>query len=182
MTRLAWIAITLLLLLATMGLSSHLEIREIMRDREWFLTRTGPEGAELLGVRGEVEAITAIVAQDAPDRALVHVRLGLAGPKEAREAWVDCRVSLRDGQNRVWLPLQAYAADKMIEMLAPDGVNNRLCGPGLEVAQADRTIVSDQLFLVPAAVTKELTVHVSGFGTRPEALAMKVAPGIRMLP
>ncbi|RJL22670.1 hypothetical protein [Paracoccus siganidrum] len=183
MRRIGWLALTALFFALTAGIGAKTAILDLRGEREWDLTDTGPAGGALEGVALRVELTRAATAPQRPDRALLLVRLALDGPPAARAAWVDCRVTLRHGQDRLWRPLETANTDAAIRTIAPDGQNMGRCNPQPFDAPADAgPILSDQVFLVPVEALDGLRLHVSAQGTRPRALALPIAAQLVAIP
>lgn len=179
MRRIGWLALTALFLALTAGIGAKTAILDLRGEREWSLTDAGA----LEGVALRVELTRAATTPQRPDRALLLVRLALDGPSEARAVWVDCRVTLRDGQDRLWRPLETANTDAAIRTIAPDGQNMGRCNPQPFDAPADAgPILSDQLFLVSVEALDGLRLHVSAQGTRPRALALPIAAELVAIP
>lgn len=177
MKHLGWITLTVFFLVASSVISAQVAIFDLRKEREWKLERVAAPGAELDGVTVRVEATRAVTTLQRPEHALVHVRLSLQGQEDARQAWLNCRLTLHDDRGRVWFPLETGNIDGAIKAIASDGLSNNRCNPTPYDAPAnDSVILSDQVFLVPANMLAQLSMHVSGYGTRPRALAMPITP------
>src|SRR5690606_10852525 len=101
----------------------------------------------------------------------------------AREAWQDCRVSLRDPAGRRWMPLTSASTDGAIKALASDNNNFGLCRLyPRDDPEGKETIRADQLYLLPADSLQDLTLHLSGIGTLPRFLSFAITPAVRQLP
>lgn len=178
MRQALWLGVTFVLFVATLGLKGWPDFRDLAHQREWDVTSAdGAEGA-LAGVRVGVREARAAVVDSQPDRALLHVRLDLQGAPEAAKSWIDCRASLRGAGGETWLPLQDYSIRDAIRILAPDGKDNGNCSPGTVSEAGPATF--DQIYRIPASALDDLTLRVSGYGTRPSALAFEIEPTVRV--
>ena len=181
MRGLGWLALTVLFLAASWGFAARTAILDLRRDREWQPVAWPAEGGELNGVRAAIVALDAVSTPVRPDRALVHLRMSLDGPEPAREAWIDCRPTLRDGKGRVWSAVLSAETDGAIKAIASDGHNHGYCSPMPYNAPAAGPILSDQVFLVPVDALGDLDLHLSGSGVRPQALVSPIRPVPRLL-
>ena len=177
MTNLRWLAITGALFGVTLVVTGWSPFRDLAHQREWQASVVSSSEAELAGIRVGVREVKAAVIDNKPDRGLLFVRIDLQGPKEAMDAWLECRVTLQTPDGRMWQPLSSYEARGAIRMVASDGKSHDSCYP--PSVHNDAPTVFDQLYRIPTAVLDELTLHVSGFGTRPEALAFELDPEVR---
>lgn len=180
--HLGWIVLSILFLVASSLISAEVAILDLRKESEWQLKEVDTAGAELDRVTVQVERTRAVATPQRADRALVHVRLSLQGAEDARQAWVDCRLTLHDDQDRKWLPMETENTDGAIKAVAADRMNNGRCNPVPYDAPRDGSaILSDQVFLVPVDTLGQLTLHVSGYGTRPRALAIRIEPDLTVL-
>ena len=177
MRHVIWLGIALALFVATLGLSGWSDFRELARQREWNVPQANASEGELEGLRVRVTEAQAVVIESRPDRGLLLVRLDLEASPAAASAWVDCRVSIRGENGEVWLPLHDLEATGVMRLLASDGKDNRPCNPAA-VAESGR-VTADHLYRLPRAVLNRVTLHVSGYGTRPSALAFEMRPTVR---
>lgn len=179
MRRVLWLGATLVLFTATLGVTAWSDVKDLGHQREWDVVAANAAEAELAGVRVGVREARAAVVDTKADRALLFVRLDLQGSPEAAKSWVDCRASLRGANGETWLPLYDYRIRGAIKMLAPDGKDNGNCST---TAVSETGPVSfDQIYRLPTSSLDNLTLHLSGYGTRPSALAFKLRPTIRTL-
>lgn len=182
MKKLGWIVLALLFLLVNSVVSARVAIHDLSKDREWELELISGREGVLDGVTVQLVTTKAVTTAIKADRALVHVRLSLQGPKSALSAWINCRLVLRDSQNRVWAPMENKNTDGAVKILASDRHNNGRCNPTpYDQPADDRAAFSDQVFLVPVETLQDLVLHVSGYGTRPRALAFAVRPALTTL-
>lgn len=172
-----WLGVTLILFAATLGLTAWPDFRDLSHQREWNVVPADAAEGELAGLRVGVREARAAVVDSRPDRALLHVRFDLQGSPAAATAWVDCRASLRGAGGETWLPLYDYSMRAAIRILAPDGKDNGDCNPGT-VSQAG-PVIFDQIYRLPVSALGNLTLHLSGYGTRPAALALDIKPMVR---
>jgi hypothetical protein len=177
MKQTLWLGTTLVLFATMLGLLAWPDLRDLSHQREWNIIRADAAEGELAGLRVGVREVRAAVVDSRPDRALLHVRFELQGMTEAAKSWVDCRASLRGGGGETWLPLHDYRIRDAIKILAPDGKDNGDCNT-LAVPEAG-SAAFDQIYRLPASALENLTLHVSGSGTRPAALAFKIRPTVR---
>ena len=180
--HLGWIALSILFLVASSLISARVALLDLRKESEQQLKDVDITGAKLDGVTVQVEKTRAVATPQRTDRALVHIRLSLQGPENARHSWVDCRLTLHDEQNRIWNPVETAETDGAIKFVTADRKNNGRCNPMPYDAPTDgRAILSDQIFLVPVDVLEQLTLHVSAYGTRPRALAIRITPDLTVL-
>jgi hypothetical protein len=177
MRQVFWLGATLILFAATLGLTAWPDYRDLAHQREWNVMRAEAAEGELAGLRVGVREVHAAVVDSRPDRALLHVRFDLQGSPAAAKAWVDCRASLRGEGGETWLPLYDYSIRGAIKILAPDGKDNGDCNPRA-VPEAG-PVTFDQLYRLPVSALGNLTLYVSGYGTRPAALALEIKPTVR---
>ena len=182
MKRLLWILVSVVLLVAATLVGVRTEIAGLWRFRERQVVQADKAGADLDGVQVRVNDVWAMSASNFPDRAAIVVRLALSGPQSARDAWSGCDVSLQDDAGRVWLPVSNADTDTVIRFISPDGDSKGRCNPmPYDAPPEGQAILSDQLFLVPAALLKGARLRVSAPGTRPRALEFAVNPVLRDL-
>ncbi|MBS7544000.1 hypothetical protein [Ancylobacter oerskovii] len=177
MRQIFWLGTTLVFFTATLGLTAWPDLKDLAHQREWRVARVSTAEGELAGIRVEVRDARAAVVESKPDRALLLVRLDLQGPPEAAASWVDCRISLRGADGAVWLPLHSHSTRGAAKILAPDGKDNGTCNTRSVSGDAPATF--DQLYRLPSSALDDLTLHVSGYGTRPSALAFDIKPTVR---
>jgi hypothetical protein len=177
MKQMLWLGVTLILFTATLGLTAWPDFQDLAHQREWNVVRAEAAQGELAGVLVSVREARAAVVDSMPDRALLHVRFDLRGSPAAANSWVDCRASLRGEGGETWLPLYDYSMRGAIKILAPDGKDNGDCNPGA-VSEAG-PVTFDQLYRLPMSALGNLTLRISGYGTRPAALALEVKPTVR---
>ena len=143
------------------------------------VARADASEGELEGLRVRVTEAQAVVIESRPDRGLLLVRLDLEASPDAASAWVDCRASIRGENGEVWLPLYDPAVSGAVRLLASDGKDNRPCN--VSVLGESGRATADQLYRLPRAALGRVTLHVSGYGTRPSALAFEVRPTVRTI-
>ena len=177
MRRIFWLGATLVLFAATLGLTAWSDFKDLGHQREWDVVAANATEAELAGIRVGVREARAAVVDSKPDRAFLHVRFDLRGSPEAAKSWVDCRASLRGANGETWLPIYDYRIRGAIKILAPDGKDNGNCS----TASLSETgpVTFDQIYRLPTSALDNLTLHVSGYGTRPSALAFELRPTVR---
>jgi hypothetical protein len=178
MRRALWLGATFVLFAATVGLTGWSDFRTFAHQQEWNVVTADSAEGTLAGVRVGVRGAHAAIVDSRPDRAILHVRFDLQGSPEAANSWVDCRASLRGSGGETWLPLNDYSVRGAIKILAPDRRDNGDCNTGA-VSGTD-PVTFDQIYRVPASVLDDLTLHISGYGTRPSALAFEIEPTVRM--
>ncbi|MBK4217424.1 hypothetical protein JJJ17_15960 [Paracoccus caeni] len=182
MRHLLWIILALLLLSATALIAAKTSLLDLRRDREWRPTEIATDSGLLDGVEVRLQSTRAVTTPAQEGRALLHLRLAVTGPLQAREGWINCRVTLTDPQGRVWAPVETELTDGAVRTLAADGQNNGRCNPLPYDAPGDgEAILSDSVFVVPVEVLTQLRLNVSGFGTRPRALSMPIRPALMTL-
>lgn len=179
MRRVLWLGATLVLFTATLGVTAWSDVKDLGHQREWDVVAADAAEAELSGVHVGVREARAAVVDTKADRALLFVRLDLQGSPEAAKSWVDCRASLRGANGETWLPIYDYRIRGAIKMLAPDGKDNGNCSTTAVSETGPASF--DQIYRLPTSSLDNLTLHVSGYGTRPSALAFKLRPTIRTL-
>lgn len=179
MRHLIWLGITLVLFVATLGLTGWSDATDLAHQREWNVVNADASAGELDGIRVRVRDARAAIADNNADQALLLVRLDRQGSSEAASAWVDCRASLQGPGGEVWLPLHTAPASRAIQFLAPDGKDNGTCNSASPGEGGAAT--SDQIYRLPAAALDHLTLHVSGYGTRPAALSFQLKPTVRII-
>jgi len=179
MKHLAWLALTLALFAATLLLTEWSDTRDLSHQREWDVARADGAEGELDGLRFSVREARAVVVASKPDRALVLVRLAVQGSPKAASQWIDCRASLRGKGGETWLPLYTASSSGAIRLMAPDGKDNGTCLVS-GVSETGPTL-SDHLYRLPSADLDDLTLRVSGYGTRPSALAFPIRPTVRTI-
>ncbi|MCP8896490.1 hypothetical protein KYK29_16310 [Shinella daejeonensis] len=177
MKNLRWLAVTAVLFTATLCVTGWSVLKDLGHQREWkAVSVSGAEG-ELDGIRVGVREARAAVVDNKPDRALLFVRIDLQGLQTNAQSWVDCRASLRSSDGQMWLPIYDYSIRGAIRILASDGKDNGDCNP-TEVTESSPTTF-DQIYRLPASALDDLTLRVSGYGTRPAALAFPLKPEVR---
>jgi len=178
-----WLVSAGVLFAALVAIEGWPALRDLSVNREWRPVGASPDGATLDGLQVAIATQVAAIAEQKPERAAVLVRLTLQVTPGARAAWQDCRVSLRNKAGEVWMPLTSASSDGAIKALSPDQKNVGPCRLFARGEQAGiETVQADQLFLLPANGLQGLQLHVSGQGTRPQALSFPVAPTVRRLP
>lgn len=178
MRRTLWLGATLVLFAATLGLTGWPDFKDLAHQREWNVTRAETAEEALAGVQVSVREAHASVIEGGADRALLHLRVDLQGTPEAAAAWVDCRASLRGADGKTWLPLTSYFIRGAIKILASDGKDNGNCS--LAAVSGTGPATFDEIYRIPASALDNLTLHVSGYGTRPAALAFEIEPTVRV--
>ncbi|MCB5362718.1 hypothetical protein H0484_02975 [Pusillimonas sp. CC-YST705] len=183
MKRRYWLACAGVLFAAAVALKGWFSFTELASNREWQAIPAGPDGTALKGVQVSVQQQTAAITTQRPNYAALFVRLQLNLAPNASQAWQDCRVSLHGEDGQIWRPVTTGDVYGVVKMLARDGKNLGLCNMHSHTEQKEaETRGADQLFLVPVEALDTLHVHVSGLGTRPEAISIPLTPSIRRLP
>ncbi|WP_152979695.1 hypothetical protein [Mesorhizobium sp. 1M-11] len=177
MRRVIWLGATLVLLATTLGVTAWSDFKDLGHQREWDVVAAQAAEAELAGIRVGVREARAAVVDAKPDRAFLFVRFNLQGSPEAAKSWIDCSASLQGAGGETWLPLYDYRIRGAVKILASDGKDNGNCNPG--AVSGTGPVTFDQIYRLPTAALDNLTLHVSGYGTRPSALAFKLKPTIR---
>lgn len=183
MKQLGWLTSASILFAVVVAIEGWPALRDLSSNREWRSIEAPPDGGSMEELQVTVEEQIAAIAAQKPERAAVLIRLKMQVTPAARKAWKDCRVSLRGATGQIWMPLTSASSDGAIKALAPDHKNFGLCRlyPRNEPA-GNETIHADQLFLLPSGSLEGLRLHVSGMGTRPQALSFVITPAIRQLP
>jgi len=177
MTNLRWLAVTVVLFAVASVLVGWSDFKDLAHQREWKAVSVDAAEGELDGIRVGVREVRAAIVDSKPGRALLFVRLDLQGSQENLASWVDCRASLHAEDGRRWLPLYDYSVRSAIQILASDGKDNGNCNPTTITENGPTTF--DQIYRLPASVLDNLTLRVSGYGTRPSALAFSIKPEVR---
>lgn len=180
MKNLRWLAATLVLFVITLVLTGWSGFKDLGHQREWRAVSANSAEGELGGVHVGVREVRAAVVDNRPDRALLFVRIDLRGPRSAVESWVDCRASLQAADGQRWLPIHGYSVRGAIQILASDGKDNGNCNPS--GVTEDDPASFDQIYRLPTSALDNLTLKVSGYGTRPAALAFSIRPEVRRFP
>lgn len=179
MRHVLWLGIALALFAVTLVVTGWSDFRDLAHQREWNVVRADAAEGELEGLRVRVTEAQAVVIESRPERGLLFVRLDLEASSETASAWVDCRASIRGENGEIWLPLYDMAVSGVVQLLASDNKDNRPCNlSGL--VESGRTTV-DQLYRLPRAALDRVTLHISGPGTRPSALAFEISPNVRTI-
>jgi len=176
MKNLRWLGVTTVLLAVTLVLAGWSDFRDLSHQREWKVTTVNASEGELNGIRVGVREVRASVLDNGSDRALLFVRIDLMGSEAGARSWVDCRPSLQDVNGRMWLPLQGFMRGA-IEILASDGKDHGFCG--FEGVNQNNPTTYDQIYRLPRSALDGLSLHVSGYGTRPSALSFPLKPEVR---
>ncbi len=177
MRDLRWIAVATVLFTVTLGFTGWSGFRNLAQQREWNTILVDGVAGKLEGVRVGVREARASVIDSVPDRALLFVRIDLQGAQASAQSWGDCRVSLHAPDGSTWMPIQSYSIRGAIRILAADGKDNGNCNP-TEVTE-NGPIAFDQIYRLPISALDDLTLRVSGYGTRPAALAFPLRPEVR---
>ena len=177
MRNLRWLAATFVLFLVTLVLSGGSDFRDLGHVREWKAVPVDAADGELDGIRVGVREVKAAVVDTTPDRALLFVRVALQGPQDSIDRWVDCRVSVQTPDGSMWLPVYGPAVRGVIQTLASDGEDNSNCL--VANISEDGPTSFDQLYRLPRSALDNLSLHVSGHGTRPSALSFPLRPEVR---
>ncbi|HWL57650.1 MAG TPA: hypothetical protein VNQ78_13395 [Paracoccus sp. (in: a-proteobacteria)] len=180
MKNLGWLAVTLALFIVTLVLTGWPAFKDLGHQREWKAVAASSTEGELHGIQVGIREVKAAVVDNRPDRALLFLRMELQGPQSAMESWTDCRASLQSASGERWLPIEGYSIRAAIQILASDGKDNGNCSPAGVTGNAPATF--DQIYRLPAGELDNLTLKVSGYGTRPEALAFPIRPEVRRFP
>jgi len=179
MRHVVWLGIALALFVAALGLTGWSDFRDLAHQREWNVAQADAAEGELEGLCVRVMEAQAVVVESRPDRGLLLVRLDLEASPDAAPAWVDCRASIRGENGEIWLPLYGTDVSGAVQLLASDGKDNRPCNLAA-LAESGRA-TADQLYRLPRAALDRVTLHVSGYGTRPSALAFEIEPAVRTI-
>ncbi|WP_299844692.1 hypothetical protein [uncultured Paracoccus sp.] len=180
MRQLGWIALTVLCLALTVLLVVWPDLRELRRGKVWTVTAIDAASADLAGVTVSVDAARAMVLPGSPDRAVLYLRMGLAGQPETLRSWLACDIGLSDGRGRIWRPLTNVAGLEIIAALGDEGDTTNNCDQSRIMAPEDGSpSMSVQAFLVPSDLLDELRLRITGFAVRPEALSLPVRPVLR---
>jgi len=183
MKQLRWLVSAGALFAVLVAVEGWPALRDLSMNREWRTVEASTNGASMNGLRLNMQTQVAAISAQKPDRAAVFVRLQMLVTPSAREAWKDCRVSLRGPAGQIWMPVTNTSADGAIKLLSPDGKNHGLCRLFSRGEPEDtETIQADQLFLLPTDSMQELRLHVSGIGTRPHTLSFAITPTVRKFP
>ena len=178
-----WLAAASMLAIMTIAIEGWPAWRELSQHKEWRSSETTSGSASMHGLQVSVDQQIAAIAAQRPERAALLIRLALRVTPDARKAWTDCRVSLHHDAGQTWLPLTSASADGAIKALSPDHQNFGLCRLYSHNESTDNeTLLADQLFLLPSTSVQGLRLHVSGLGTRPQALSFALNPEVRQLP
>ena len=177
MKNLRWLALTCVLFVATLGLTGWSSFTELGHLREWKTVSVESTQGELDGVRVTLREARAAVVEANPDRALLFVRIDLQGPQASLESWLDCRVSLQAADGQRWLPVYGGMIRGAIQILASDEKDHGNCSPANVTGEGATTF--DQIYRLPRSALDNLTLKVSGYGTRPSALAFSIKPDVR---
>ena len=183
MKQRGWIATAGILFALIVGIETWPAWQQLNKHHEWHKVEASANTATLNELQVTIEAHTAAIAAQRPERAALLVRLKLHLTPAARQAWTDCQVSLHNETGQIWMPLTSASADGAIKALAPDHKNAGACRLYAQGESEDEeTLYADQLFLLPSNGLQGLQLHVSGLGTRPEALSFELNPEVRKLP
>jgi len=177
MKNLRWFGVTFVLFAVTVVLAGWSDFRDLTHQREWKAISINAAEGELDGIRVGVREVRAAVVDNTPDRALLFVRIDLQKSQTNIKSWVDCRASLQAADGQTWLPLYGYSIRGAIRILASDGKDNGNCDP--TDVKENGPITFDQIFRLPTSALDNLTLRVSGYGTRPSALSFPLKPDVR---
>lgn len=177
MKNLRWLAVTVVLFVVTFGLTGWSDFKNLGHQREWKAVLVDAAEGELDGIRVGVREMRAAVVDNTADRTLLFVRIDLQGSQKNVASWVDCRASLQASEGRTWLPIYGYSVRDVIQILASDGKDNGNCDPTDVSENSPSTF--DQIYRLPTSALDDLTLRVSGYGTRPSALAFPLKPEVR---
>lgn len=183
MKQLGWLASASVLFVMVVALEGWPAWRDLSRNNEWRDIDATPSGASMNGLQVMIEEQIAVIAPQRPERAGMLVRLKLKVTPEARQAWIDCRVSLHNEAGQTWMPLTSANTHGAIKAMTPDHKDFGLCTlyPQGKIPDTE-TVRADQLFLLPSNGLEGLRLHVSGLGTRPHTLSFALNPNIKRLP
>ena len=177
MRNLRWFVVTTVLFTVTLGFTGWSGFRNLGQQREWKAVLVDGIAGELDGLRVGIREVRASVIDSVPDRALLFVRIDFQGAQANAQSWGDCRASLHAPDGSTWLPMQSYSIRGAIKILASDGKDNGNCNL-TEVTEKGPTAF-DQIYRLPISALDDLTLRVSGYGTRPAALAFPLKPEVR---
>lgn len=183
MKQLGWIALTLVFLTLSILLVAWPDLVALRQGKTWSISATEADSGALAGVTVSIDEARAMVLPGTPDRAVLYLRMGLAGDPEILRAWLGCDLGLSDDQGRLWRPLANIAGLEIIDILGDEGDTDNNCDQSRILAPADGSpSMSVQAFLVPVAVLDRLRLRIAGMTTRPEALSLPVRPVLRPAP
>ncbi|OQM74178.1 hypothetical protein [Manganibacter manganicus] len=176
MKNLRWLGVTTVLFVVTLVLAGWSDFKELSQQREWNVVRVNADEGELGGIRVGIREIRASVLDNGSDRSLLFVRIALLGSEADARSWGDCLVSVQDTSGRKWLPLYGFIRGA-IEILAPDRKDHGFCG--FANINENSPTTYDQIYRLPKSALDNLSLHVSGYGTRPAALSFPLKPEVR---
>ena len=177
MKNLRWMIVAAVLFGITLLLQGWTRFSDLTHQREWQAETVETAEGELSGIRVAVREAQAAVVDSKPDRGLLFVRIDLQGAAADIRSWVNCRVSLRASDGRIWMPLTGPEVQGAIQILASDAKDNGRCD--LSRVRDQESTVFDQVYRIPTAALEDLTLYVSGYGTRPESLSFVLKPEVR---
>ncbi|MDM9625238.1 hypothetical protein QTL95_04995 [Rhizobium sp. S152] len=107
---------------------------------------------------------------------LVIVRMVATAARDIGDGWGQCEVSLVDGTERRWLPLDVSLSNDISRDLEPANEPLKGCGiTSLDPPRQDHAALIEEKFVVPAAAVPALSVRLSVAALRPQAISFPLA-------